>query len=203
MAHNRGSEYRVRIVHEDGTEELSEWIEQRRSRLRRRWLPATGHKAKLTGFCNETFFVPTAWIGNGSSWNIPLRIARLHDAAPTTPVICWQWGRGTSTGELMLSSGTDIELPDKPRKAWGGSLVQAVTSWFYLRYSTGANTKISTASAHLLDLRRTSPSIQITKSLSLCNCVHTADLPARRILLRPKSGEVFFSCTDAQVVTAC
>lgn len=39
--------------------------------------------------------------------------------------------------------------------------------------------------------------------LSLSNCVHTAELPARRILLRPRSGEVFFSCTDAQVVTAC
>jgi len=63
--------------------------------------------------------------------------------------------------------------------------------------------EIPAASAHLLDPRRTSPSIQITKSLSLCNCVHTAELPARRILLRSKSGEVFFSCTDAQVVTAC
>jgi len=26
MAHNHGSEYQVRIVHEDGTEELSEWM---------------------------------------------------------------------------------------------------------------------------------------------------------------------------------
>ena len=26
MAHDHGSEYRVRIVHEDGTEELSEWM---------------------------------------------------------------------------------------------------------------------------------------------------------------------------------
>lgn len=26
MAHNHGSEYRVRIVHEDGTEEVSEWM---------------------------------------------------------------------------------------------------------------------------------------------------------------------------------
>jgi hypothetical protein len=26
MAHNHGSEYQVRIVHQDGTEELSEWM---------------------------------------------------------------------------------------------------------------------------------------------------------------------------------
>ena len=28
MAHNHGSEYQVKVIHEDGTEELSEWIEQ-------------------------------------------------------------------------------------------------------------------------------------------------------------------------------
>jgi len=28
MAHNHGSQYQVRVIHEDGTEELSEWIEQ-------------------------------------------------------------------------------------------------------------------------------------------------------------------------------
>src|SRR6266540_5338827 len=36
-------------------------------------------------------------IANRESWNIPLRISRLHDAAHTTPVICCQWGRGTGT----------------------------------------------------------------------------------------------------------
>ena len=28
MAHNHGSEYQVKVIHEDGTEQLSEWIEQ-------------------------------------------------------------------------------------------------------------------------------------------------------------------------------
>jgi hypothetical protein len=28
MAHNHGSEYQVKVIHEDGTEALSEWIEQ-------------------------------------------------------------------------------------------------------------------------------------------------------------------------------
>lgn len=29
MAHNHGSEYQIKVIHEDGTEELSEWIEQK------------------------------------------------------------------------------------------------------------------------------------------------------------------------------
>lgn len=29
MAHNHGSEYQVKVIHEDGTEALSEWIDAR------------------------------------------------------------------------------------------------------------------------------------------------------------------------------
>ena len=63
MAHNHGNEYQIRIVHEDGTEELSGWMNSE-SRLLRRWLRPTGHKAQPTGFGNETFSVAIASIRN-------------------------------------------------------------------------------------------------------------------------------------------
>jgi hypothetical protein len=57
MAHNHGSEYQVRIVHEDGTEELSGWLNSAGQVAQ---AIAASHKPKLTGFWNETFSVPTA-----------------------------------------------------------------------------------------------------------------------------------------------
>jgi hypothetical protein len=59
MAHSHGNEYQVKIIHEDGTEELSGGLIVKHRWLRR-WLRSTGHKATLTGFGNETLSVLTA-----------------------------------------------------------------------------------------------------------------------------------------------
>ena len=47
MAHNHGSEYQVKVIHEDGTEALSEWIEH--GNVATRWRPFASHKPELTG----------------------------------------------------------------------------------------------------------------------------------------------------------
>ena len=44
MAHNHGNEYQVKIVHEDGIEELSEWMNSQEQVIQA-MLRSTGHKA--------------------------------------------------------------------------------------------------------------------------------------------------------------
>jgi hypothetical protein len=87
MAHDHGSEYQIRIILADGTEELSGWLNGE-ERIAQAIVARHRPQAKACGFWNETFSVPTAWLGDRKSWNIPLRTSRLHDTAHTTPVIC-------------------------------------------------------------------------------------------------------------------
>ena len=61
MTHEHGSEYQVRIVHEDETEELSGWMNGQR-RSPKRSLGAVGRQPKLTGCRYETFSVSNACI---------------------------------------------------------------------------------------------------------------------------------------------
>ena len=61
MAHNHGNEYQIRIVHEDGSEELSgllNSIEQ----VAQAMIAVDRPQGKLTGFWYETFSVTTAQI---------------------------------------------------------------------------------------------------------------------------------------------
>jgi hypothetical protein len=88
MAHNHGSEYQVRIVRGDGTEELSGWLNSA-EQVAQAIAADRNRKARLTGLGHETFSAPTAQTGSRESWNVPLRISRLHDTAHTTPVIWW------------------------------------------------------------------------------------------------------------------
>ena len=87
MAHNHGNEYQIRIVREDGIEELSGWMNSTEQvaqamlavhRATRQNLLASGTKHSLSQLLQiENRF-----------WNIPLWISRLHDASHTIPVIC-------------------------------------------------------------------------------------------------------------------
>ena len=102
MAHNHGSEYQIRIICGDGTEELSGWLKGE-EQVARQSLRATGQKPKLAGFWNETFSVPPARIGDRKSWNIPLRTSRLHDTAHTTPVIWCVGSKSRYELEVVIS----------------------------------------------------------------------------------------------------
>ncbi len=44
MAHNHGNEYQVKIIHEDGIEELSGWMNSQEQVIQA-MLRSTGHKA--------------------------------------------------------------------------------------------------------------------------------------------------------------
>jgi len=99
MAHNHGSEYQVRIVRGDGTEELSGWL---KSAEQASQAIAACHRPqdKAYWLLERNVLCPTAQIRERESWNIPLRISLLHDVTHTTPVIWWKLGRraGTSLG---------------------------------------------------------------------------------------------------------
>jgi len=59
MAHDHGDEYQVRIIHEDGTEDLSGWMSGK-EQVAQRWLRPAFHQAKFAGFAHATLSVPTA-----------------------------------------------------------------------------------------------------------------------------------------------
>ena len=63
MAHDQGNEYQVRIIHADGTENLSGWMKSEEL-LAQAMAAVHRHKAKASGFGSETFSVPTASIRN-------------------------------------------------------------------------------------------------------------------------------------------
>src|SRR4030095_14486909 len=62
------------------------------------------------------------------------RISRLHDTAPTIPIIWWQWGRRTDTDSLREALGVDIEEKlskasdesDKSQSAWAPPAARAL-----------------------------------------------------------------------------
>ena len=124
MAHNHGYEYQIRIVHEDGIEELSGWMNSSGagcsdddcgSQTTRRNLLASGH---------GMLSVPTARVAN-RFWNIPLWTSRLHDASRTTPVICRWWNRKTGTlwafqhQVIGLESAINLKLPVSGSRDFG------------------------------------------------------------------------------------
>lgn len=63
MTHNHGSEYQVKVIHEDGTEVLSEWIKQediaytmaalRKPQARAYWLRERNVKVPFCALCRE------------------------------------------------------------------------------------------------------------------------------------------------------
>jgi hypothetical protein len=63
MAHNHGIEYQIKVVYEDGTEELSEWIEQgniasrmaalHKPQARHHWLRERTVKASFCPLCRD------------------------------------------------------------------------------------------------------------------------------------------------------
>jgi hypothetical protein len=92
MAHDHGNEYQVRIIHADGTEKLSGWMNSE-SRLLRRWLRSTGHKAKPTGFGNRNVLCPDCL---DKEQIIILNASRI--SLPTIP-----------PPRLLLSGGSGVE----------------------------------------------------------------------------------------------
>ena len=113
MAHKNGNKYQIRIVREDGAEELSAWMHSIEEVAKAMIL---ARKAQIAGFWCEALPGPTARTGN-RFWNIPLWIPRLHDTSRTTPVFCRKWSRGT--GKLWalknqsIGLESDLDLPSQ------------------------------------------------------------------------------------------
>ena len=85
MAHNHGSEYQVRIVHGDGTEELSGWLSSAEQVAQ---AIAADRKPQGKAYWIRAFSAQTArQTRNGALWNAPLRIPTPRGTAHTTPVI--------------------------------------------------------------------------------------------------------------------
>jgi hypothetical protein len=82
MAHKNGNKYQIRIVREDGTEELSAWMHSIEEVAKAMILAR-----KPQGTNCWLLVRSTARTGN-RFWNIPLWIPRLHDTSRTTPVFC-------------------------------------------------------------------------------------------------------------------
>ena len=82
MAHKNGNKYQIRIVREDGAEELSAWMHSIEEVAKAMILAR-----KPQGTNCWLLVRSTARTGN-RFWNIPLWIPRLHDTSRTTPVFC-------------------------------------------------------------------------------------------------------------------
>ena len=89
MAHNHGSEYQVRIVRGDGTEELSGWLNSAEQ------IPqaiAACHRPqdKAYWLLERNVLCANCLDSGQRVMEYPFRTSRLHDAAHTTPVIWWK-----------------------------------------------------------------------------------------------------------------
>jgi len=77
MSHDHGSEYQIKVVHEDGAEEVSEWVTSE-EQVVEMVASATGNTGEHAGFGNELFCVPTAQLRNIESRNISLRMSARY-----------------------------------------------------------------------------------------------------------------------------
>jgi hypothetical protein len=59
MEHTHGNEYQIVIIHQDGTEELSGWMNSD-EQVAQTMAGPPGHQAMPTGFGKEAFSVPIA-----------------------------------------------------------------------------------------------------------------------------------------------
>ena len=64
MAHNHGYEYQIRIVHEDGVEQLSRWMNDTEQVAQTMIAVHKPRGGTLSGFLFEMLFVPAARVGS-------------------------------------------------------------------------------------------------------------------------------------------
>jgi len=96
MAHNHGNEYQLKIVYEDETEELSEWMNSE-AQLAQAIAAVPRPKGNAYWLRERNVVCPSCLDREQRILEYPLADFRVNEAAHTTPTICWQWGTRTGT----------------------------------------------------------------------------------------------------------
>ena len=96
MAHTHGNEYQVRIVHEDGTEELSGWM-QSEAQVAPAWRRSAAPRHRVLA-AGAQVLCPDCLEREQGIWECPLTGIPSSRYRPTTPGICSPRGEGTDRG---------------------------------------------------------------------------------------------------------
>jgi hypothetical protein len=92
MEHNHGSEYQVKIVRRDGTEELSGWMNNK-DQVPLAMAAARRLQGKAYWLQERNVLCPNCLDREQRILELS-RISPLHGAVHTTLIICGQWGVG-------------------------------------------------------------------------------------------------------------
>ena len=117
MAHNHGNEYQIRIVHEDGTEELS-GLMYSTEQVTQAMIAAHRPQGKAYWLLVRNILCPDCSDSEQRIMECPLWISRLQDICHTTPVICKWWSRGTGTLWAFQHQGIRRRLAHAPNRYW-------------------------------------------------------------------------------------